>query len=188
MLRCLEKIQTSRPCLQIAALRPFFSEFGLIKYRMLVEVRWLQALSRHDSIPEVPQFSADASSILDELCDNFTVDVAAEVKQVERTTNHDVKAVEYVLREKMATSEELTKVLEFTHFACTSEDINNLSHALMLKESLDNVILPAMDQVIEALTSMAEQYAGVLVTVGWATPSHNRRLEMSTERYAFHKF
>eukprot|EP00892_Ulva_mutabilis_P003880 jgi/Ulvmu1/1864/UM012_0020.1 len=144
-----------------AALRPFFSEFGLIKYRMLVEVRWLQALSRHESVAEVPRFSAGANSILDELCDNFTPEVAAEVKKVERTTNHDVKAVEYVLRDKMATSAELTKVLEFTHFACTSEDINNLSHALMLKKALEAVILPSMDEVIEAVTSMAEKYAEV---------------------------
>lgn len=148
--------------MQIAALRPFFSEFGLIKYRMLVEVRWLQALSRHDLVPEVPQFSADANGVLDELCDNFTTEVAAEVKKVERTTNHDVKAVEYVLRDKMSSSEELSKVLEFTHFACTSEDINNLSHALMLKEALETIILPAMDEVIEALADMAEKFAGVL--------------------------
>lgn len=148
---------------QVAALRPFFSEFGLIKYRMLVECRWLQALSLHDAIQEVPPLSDEANAILNGLCDSFTPDIASEVKAVERTTNHDVKAVEYVLREKMSASQELSKLLEFTHFACTSEDINNLSHALMLKDALQTTIIPAMDEVIEALACMAERYAGKLV-------------------------
>lgn len=149
---------------------------------MLVEVRWLQALSRHDGIPEVPAFSAEANAILDDLCDNFTPAIASEVKTIERTTNHDVKAIEYVLRDKMGVSDELSKVLEFTHFACTSEDINNLSHALMLKEGLETVILPAMDEVIEALTSLAEQYAGMPLTAGHVPGCHRTQLHHGIKR------
>lgn len=164
-------------------MRPFFSEFGLIKYRMLVEVRWLQALSRHAGIAEVPEFSAEANAILDALCDNFTTDIASEVKRVERTTNHDVKAVEYVLREKMSVNDELSKVIEFTHFACTSEDINNLSHALMLKEAFETVILPAMDDVIEGVTTMAEEHAGPLWMhhAVWLSKTVPRQLQMPSE-------
>lgn len=147
--------------LQVEALRDCFSEYALIKYRVLVECRWLQKLSQLSSVPEVPAFSDDANALLDDLCTNFTPEIAAEVKAIERTTNHDVKAVEYVLKERFAKNEQLAKVLEFTHFACTSEDINNLSHALMLKQARDGELLPLMEELVAALCQMADDYAGM---------------------------
>ena len=119
-------------------LRTVFSEFGLIRYRIKVEVRWLQHLAQNPAITEVPVFSAEANALLNQLVDNFTLDQAARIKEIERTTNHDVKAVEYLIKETIAESAELNAVSEFVHFACTSEDINNLSHALMLKEGRDH--------------------------------------------------
>ena len=115
-------------------LRSIFSEYGLIKYRTQVEVRWLQALSKEEGIAEVPPLSAEADQALNQILDGFGEEDAARVKEIERTTNHDVKAVEYFLKEKIAGNSELEAISEFIHFACTSEDINNLSHALMLKE------------------------------------------------------
>ncbi|MDP3365136.1 MAG: lyase family protein, partial [Pseudomonas sp.] len=109
-----------------SALRPIFSEYGLIRSRVLVEVRWLQRLAAHEGIPEVAPFSAEANALLNELAENFAVEHAERVKEIERTTNHDVKAVEYLLKEQAAKLPELDKVSEFIHFACTSEDINNL--------------------------------------------------------------
>jgi adenylosuccinate lyase len=146
---------------QIASLRDHFSEYALIKYRVLVECRWLQMLSSREDIPEVQAFSPAANALIESLCTEFTPATAAEVKEVERTTNHDVKAVEYVIKDKLIANEELASVLEFTHFACTSEDINNLSHALMLKHALEEEILPAMDAVIGALFDMSKRFAGV---------------------------
>ena len=108
------------------------SEYGLIKARVLVEVRWLQALAAVPEVVEVPPFSAAATALLDDLATNFTVADAARVKEIERTTNHDVKAVEYVIKEKLSSLPETAAVSEFVHFACTSEDINNIAHALML--------------------------------------------------------
>jgi len=119
---------------KVGALRPIFSEYGLIRYRVLVEVRWLQALAAHPQISEVPPFSAAATQALNAIAADFSEADAQRVKDIERTTNHDVKAVEYFLKEKIAGNTELEKVSEFFHFACTSEDINNLSYALMLKE------------------------------------------------------
>ncbi|MFT5545877.1 lyase family protein, partial [Rheinheimera aquimaris] len=113
-------------------LRNYFSEFGLIKYRVMVEVRWLQTLAATTGIAEVPPLSAQANQILDDIVDNFSLADAERVKEIERTTNHDVKAVEYLLKEKVAANSELSAISEFIHFACTSEDINNLSHGLML--------------------------------------------------------
>jgi adenylosuccinate lyase len=123
----------------------------LIRFRVAVECRWLQHLSQIENITEVPAFGEEASAILDDLATNFSVEDAKLVKNVESTTNHDVKAVEYVLKEKMKSNSDLEKVLEFVHFACTSEDINNLSHAMMLNEALQKEILPAMDSVIDAI-------------------------------------
>jgi adenylosuccinate lyase len=140
-------------------LRAIFSEYGLVRARVAVECRWLQALSRVPQVVEVPELSASAHAVLDQLATSFAVSDAAEVKTVERTTNHDVKAVEYVLKERFARHPELARVLEFTHFACTSEDINNLSHALMLREALQEHVLPAMDRVISEMARMAEEYA-----------------------------
>ena len=136
-----------------------FSEYGLIRHRVLVEVRWLQALASFDAIPEVPAFSDAASQLLNNIVDQFGLDDAQRIKDIERTTNHDVKAVEYYLKEKIAGNSELEAVSEFIHFACTSEDINNLSHALMLTAGRNNVLLPQMDQVIEKMRELAHAYA-----------------------------
>ena len=141
-------------------LRPIFSEFGLIKHRVLVEVRWLQTLARHPEIKEVPAFSDHANQILENIAENFDLEDAHRVKNIERTTNHDVKAVEYFLKEKIAGNEELNKVNEFIHFACTSEDINNLAYALMLRESVSQVVLTSLDDVINEIKKLAHQYAG----------------------------
>ena len=143
------------------ALRSIFSEFGLLKYRSIVEVRWLQKLAATDAIKEVPAFSAEANQFLDELAANFSEEDALRIKEIERTTNHDVKAVEYFLKEKVAGVPELHAVNEFIHFACTSEDINNTSHALMLKEARDTVILPEIRNVIDAIKALANEYRDI---------------------------
>jgi len=142
-----------------ADLRSIFSEFGLIRHRVLVEVRWLQALADQPNIAEVPTLSEHANNILNGITDNFTEEDAQRVKNIERTTNHDVKAVEYFLKEKIEGNKELEAVSEFIHFACTSEDINNLSHALMLRAARTQAILPLMDEVIDALTLKAHELA-----------------------------
>ncbi|MDH5395165.1 MAG: lyase family protein, partial [Gammaproteobacteria bacterium] len=142
-----------------AALRPIFSEFGLIRNRVLVEVRWLQHLANEKSITEVHPFSAEAQSLLNTIVENFSEQDALRVKEIERTTNHDVKAVEYLLKEKIAGNKELVAVNEFIHFACTSEDINNLSHALMLREARDNVVMALIEELTAALTHLARELA-----------------------------
>lgn len=142
-----------------AALRPIFSEFGLIRHRVLVEVRWLQHLSAEKAITEVPAFSSGTQKLLNDIVDNFSEQDALRVKEIESTTNHDVKAVEYLLKEKIAGNKELEAVNEFIHFACTSEDINNLSHALMLREARDTVMLDLIDKLTTALTSLAKELA-----------------------------
>ncbi|MTZ14588.1 adenylosuccinate lyase [Pseudomonas sp. JL972] len=144
-----------------SALRPIFSEFGLIRCRVQVEVRWLQRLAAHPGIPEVAPFSAEANALLDKLAENFQLEHAERVKEFERTTNHDVKAVEYLLKEQAKQLPELAAVNEFIHFACTSEDINNLSHALMLREGRDQVLLPLMRQIAEAIRALAVKFADV---------------------------
>ena len=140
-------------------LRPIFSEFGLIKHRILVEVRWLQALATDKSITEVPALSEHANNILNNIADNFSEEDAHRIKNIERTTNHDVKAVEYFLKEKIAGNQELEAISEFIHFACTSEDVNNLSHALMLREGRGQVILPQIDEIISAIKLLAQEHA-----------------------------
>ena len=140
-------------------LRPIFSEFGLIRHRLLVEVRWLQALSEHPDIGEVPPLSPHANHLLEGIVANFSESDARRIKNIERTTNHDVKAVEYFLKEKIAGNAELEGVSEFIHFACTSEDINNLSHALMLREGRGQVLLPLMDELITAVRGLAHTHA-----------------------------
>jgi adenylosuccinate lyase len=142
-----------------AELRPIFSEYGLIAQRVTVEIRWLQALSEHPGIAEVPPFSQAADRLLNGIVENFSETDAQRVKEIEATTNHDVKAVEYLLKEKIAGNAELEAVSEFIHFACTSEDINNLSHALMLKAGREQVLLPQADQVIEAIRNLAHAHA-----------------------------
>lgn len=143
------------------ALRTIFSEYGLIRFRALVEVRWLQRLAAHPQVTEVATFSAGAKALLDELADDFALEHAERVKEIERTTNHDVKAIEYLLKEQAAKLPELAQVSEFIHFACTSEDINNLSHALMLREGRDTVLLPLMRQVAGAIRELAIRFADV---------------------------
>ncbi|HIG66703.1 MAG TPA: adenylosuccinate lyase [Porticoccaceae bacterium] len=142
-------------------LRAVFSEYGLIRYRVLVEVRWLQYLAANPAIVEVAPFSKDATALLNGLVDNFTIEHAERVKEIERTTNHDVKAVEYLIKETIADNAELLAVSEFVHFACTSEDINNLSHALMLKEGRDDIVVPALQAIHGQLTAMAMEFADV---------------------------
>ncbi|MEN8425804.1 adenylosuccinate lyase [Acinetobacter schindleri] len=140
------------------ALRPFLSEFGLIHARVTVEVRWLQALANRPEITEVPAFSSETNAALDAIVANFSEEDANRIKEIERTTNHDVKAVEYFLKEKIAGIEELKNAGEFIHFACTSEDINNLSHALMLKSGRD-VLVESMQQIIDSIVALAEKHA-----------------------------
>ena len=142
-------------------LRTVFSEYGLIRYRVLVEVRWLQHLAANPAIVEVAPFSKDATALLNGLVDNFTIEHAERVKEIERTTNHDVKAVEYLIKETIADNAELLAVSEFVHFACTSEDINNLSHALMLKEGRDDIVVPALQAIHGQLTAMAVEFADI---------------------------
>lgn len=140
-------------------LRSSFSEFGLIRHRVLIEIRWLQALSLHPEIKEVPPLSGHAMNVLNAIVDNFDHNDAHRVKNIERTTNHDVKAVEYFLKERIAGNKELEVISEFIHFACTSEDINNLAYALMLREARSSPILPLWDEIIQGLTDLAHRTA-----------------------------
>ncbi len=140
------------------ALRDIFSEYGLLKFRVQVEVRWLQKLAACADIPEVSAFDDDAIAYLDAIVANFGEKDAMRIKEIERTTNHDVKAVEYFLKEKAEAVPALHAVSEFIHFACTSEDINNLSHALMLSTARDTVLLPAWRQMIDTVRAMAADY------------------------------
>ncbi|QIL91801.1 adenylosuccinate lyase [Microbulbifer harenosus] len=144
-----------------AALRDIFSEYGLIRARVEVEVRWLQQLARHDKIAEVQAFTGNSNQILDDIVSQFSLQDAERIKEIERTTNHDVKAVEYFLKEKVKGDEQLAAVSEFIHFACTSEDINNLSHALMLRAGRDQVLLPAMNQIVNEIATLAKNFADV---------------------------
>ena len=139
-------------------LRTIFSEYGLLKYRVQVEVRWLQKLANQADILEVPTLSEQATKHLNEIVDNFNEQDAIRIKTIERTTNHDVKAVEYFLKEKVNTNEELQAINEFIHFACTSEDINNLSYALMLKTARDTVLIPYWNKLIVTITTQAKTY------------------------------
>lgn len=140
------------------ALRDIFSEYGLLKYRVQVEVTWLKKLAACEGIPEVPALSAEASDFLDGIVKNFSINDAQRIKDIEKTTNHDVKAVEYFLKEQVAKVPELAKISEFIHFSCTSEDINNNSHGLMLLNGRDQVLLPALRQIIEAVKELAHRY------------------------------
>ncbi|HET7833452.1 MAG TPA: adenylosuccinate lyase [Gallionella sp.] len=146
---------------KVDALRSFFSEFGLIRFRVHIEIEWLKALSAQPDINEVPPFSAATIAQLDALDGNFSEADALAIKHIEATTNHDVKAVEYWLREKLSGNPETAKALEFIHFACTSEDINNLSHALMLKGARDTVMLPTLQVLIGRLKNLAHNLADV---------------------------
>ena len=144
---------------KLDALRPFFSEYALIKYRAMVEIEWLKALSAAKELTEIAPFSADAIAELDAAITEFSEADAAQVKAIESRTNHDVKALEYWLKEKFIGNPEIKKASEFIHFACTSEDINNLSHALMLKSARDGVMSPKLDEVISRLTELSLEFA-----------------------------
>ena len=140
-------------------LRAVFSEYGLIRHRVLVEVRWLQALAAEKGVKEVPPLSDEANARLNDIVDSFDREAARRVKDIERVTNHDVKAVEYFLKEKFRDNPELEAIQEFFHFACTSEDINNLAYGLMLKDARIRCLLPIMDETIEAIRRLAHAYA-----------------------------
>ncbi len=142
-----------------ATLRPLCSEYALIRYRVMIEIRWLQHLAQVPAISEVPALSTSAAQRLESVIDHFGEAQAERVKAIEATTNHDVKAVEYFLKEQAADHEELRRVSEFLHFACTSEDINNLAYALMLRDTRARVLLPQLDQVIDGIRALAHRYA-----------------------------
>ena len=146
---------------KVTALRPIFSEYGLLKFRVQVEVRWLQKLAACAEIREVPAFDADANAFLDKIVAEFSEQDAQRIKTIERTTNHDVKAVEYFLKEKVAEVPALHAVSEFIHFACTSEDINNLSHALMLDRAREEVIKPQWRKIIDAIAGLSQEYRDI---------------------------
>ncbi len=146
---------------KVEALRPIFSEYGLVRARVKVEVEWLLALAAHPGIVELPAFSQAAIARLRALAENFSVENAARVKAIEATTNHDVKAVEYFIKEQLKDDAELAPALEFVHFACTSEDINNLSYALMLRQARSAVLLPQLDAILAKLREMAQQHAAL---------------------------
>jgi adenylosuccinate lyase len=140
-------------------LREIFSEYGLIRYRVAVEVRWLLALSGQKDIEEVPELSSAARKKLERIVEAFDMTEAQRVKRIEDTTNHDVKAIEYYLKEKIGAQRELAGLKEFVHFACTSEDINNLAYGLMLKDAREKVLLPAADRMVRVIGTLARQYA-----------------------------
>ena len=178
------------------ALRTIFSEYGLIRHRVVVEVRWLQALASHASIGEVPLLSTHADRLLNDIIEKFSEQDAQRVKNIERTTNHDVKAVEYFLKEKIAGNAELEAISEFIHFACTSEDINNLAYALMLREARNQALLPLLDDVIRAINELAQRYADQPMlsrthgqtasptTVGKEMANVSARLQRQRKQYA----
>lgn len=142
-----------------ADLSPYFSEFALMRYRVLVEVKWLQKLSEHDQIDDLQVISDRGLQYLDDLIENFSISDARRIKEIEATTNHDVKAVEYFIKEKFEDNAELNDQLEFVHFACTSEDINNLAYALMLRDGRDEVVLDQMREIESTLAQLAKKFA-----------------------------
>ena len=143
------------------ALRPIFSEYGLFRYRVLVEVEWLKKLSKNSSIKEIESFSASSTSLLNNIKDNFSIADAERIKEIEKTTNHDMKAVEYFIREKIQSDTKLKNISQFIHFACTSEDINNLSYALMLKDARESILVPKLQQLVTILEKMSADYSSI---------------------------
>ena len=142
-------------------LRSIFSEYGLFRFRVVIEIEWLKALSKHPDIKEIGRFPADSISFLDNIKNDFSIDDAIRIKEIEQTTNHDVKAVEYFLREKIRSVPSLKNIASFIHFGCTSDDINNLSHALMLKDTRENVLAPKLNKLVSILEKMSADYASV---------------------------
>jgi len=146
---------------KLHSLQPIFSEYGLMKFRMLVEIRWLEMLVEHANLPKLPRLSAHAKKILDDMIENFSLQDALRIKHIESDTNHDVKAVEYFLKEQMAGNAELAIIAEFIHFGCTSEDVNNLAYGLMLQTAIKQCLLPAMDDLLGLLKKLAHDYAAM---------------------------
>ena len=142
-------------------LRPIFSEYGLFRFRVLVEIEWLKKLSKNPNIKEIESFPASSISLLDNIKNNFSIDDAKQIKKIEKISNHDMKAVEYFIREKIQSDPKLKNVSQFIHFACTSEDINNLSYALMLKDARENILLPKLQKLIIILQEMSDSYASI---------------------------
>ncbi|MDO8932712.1 MAG: lyase family protein, partial [Rhodocyclaceae bacterium] len=146
---------------KVEPLRVHFSEFGLIRNRIRVEIEWLKALAAAPELAEVPAFSADTVAELDLVVSGFAVSDAEAIKTIEARTNHDVKAVEYWLKERFGSNAEVMRVSEFIHFGCTSEDINNVSHALMLQEATTAILLPNLDRVVERFRALAHEHAAL---------------------------
>ncbi|VVC76161.1 Adenylosuccinate lyase [Aquicella siphonis] len=146
---------------KVSSLRAIFSEYGLIRFRVMVEIRWIELLSEFGNLPEIPSLSAHAKQILNDIIDNFSLQDALRVKHIESGINHDVKAVEYFIKEKIGGNEELGAISEFIHFGCTSEDINNLSYGLMLQTARKQCILPALDDLLLLLRRFAHEHAHV---------------------------
>ncbi len=144
---------------RVTDLRPTFSEYGLIKFRVIVEIRWLQTLAMHANLPELPSLSHHANAVLEGIIDHFSEQDAVRIKHIESVINHDVKAVEYFIKERIAGSVELAAISEFIHFGCTSEDINNLAYALTLTSARQQHILPALDELLDNLKKLAHEYA-----------------------------
>ncbi len=142
-------------------LRPFFSEYGLLRARVEVEICWLHTLTANPAIKEASELTAKAKTFLTDIVANFSVEDAADIKNIERQTNHDIKAVEYFIKDKLNQHDELTRISEFIHFACTSEDINNLAYGLTLKVAREQIILPDMNQLIDTLRQKAIAYADI---------------------------
>ncbi|MFA6037308.1 MAG: adenylosuccinate lyase [Legionellales bacterium] len=141
------------------ALRPVLSEYALLKFRLMIEIHWLIHLSQQENMPEIKAISSADQDFLHKILEDFTVQEAQEVKKIESTTKHDVKAIEYYLKNKIKDHKNLASLMEFIHFSCTSEDINNLSYALMLKETQEKIIIPMINNLVKKLTSMAHEYA-----------------------------
>ncbi len=146
---------------KVGSLRDILSEFGLLRYRILVEVRWLQLLADEPGVAELPPLSSVMKDVLNQVVDDFDADDAQRIKKIEASTNHDVKAVEYYIREQIGSGADARNIGDFIHFACTSEDINNLAYALMLRTARDDVLLPQMRELSTKLRSMAKEYAGL---------------------------
>lgn len=143
---------------KVKALAPLVSEYGLLKYRLLVEIEWLKALANEPNIPELPALKKTQIDYLEQIVSNFSLEDAQAIKEIERTTNHDVKAVEYFLKAQLSKEASLKPYLEFVHFACTSEDINNLAYALMLKSARETVLLPELEKVVNTLKALSQQF------------------------------
>jgi len=143
------------------ALSPYFSEFALIYYRLIVEIRWLESLAANEMISEVPQLDQNAKDFLNQIIAHFNEEEAEKIKQFERQTNHDVKAIEYYLKDKFQQNPSLKSIVGFIHFACTSEDINNLAYALMVKQAIAQVIQPTLAEIMGGITLLGKQHGDV---------------------------